>query len=114
MIEKISHIPHVNNVHKSKPSSQAFEQFLESEKLKFSQHAQSRLRSDGIELSSDDLLRIGKGVQKAETKGAHESLLLMDDKAFIVNIKEKMVITSIHRDRLKENIFTNIDSAVII
>lgn len=53
-------------------------------------------------------------MNKAAGKGAQEALLLMEDKAFIVNARDKVVITSINRERLKENVFTNIDSAVII
>ncbi len=82
--------------------------------LRFSLHAMGRLKSDNISLSKEDLGRLGQGLEKATDKGAREALLLLDDKAFIVNVKERLVITSIHRQRLKENVFTNIDSAVIL
>lgn len=82
--------------------------------IRFTQHAQDRLKSDRVTLSASDLERINGGIEKAAGKGAKESLLLMEDKAFIVNARERVVITSINRERLKENVFTNIDSAVII
>lgn len=91
-----------------------FDQILKRESLKFSQHAQDRIQRDGIQLSSQDLDRIQNGMDRAAGKGARESLLLMDDVAFIANVRERVVITSMHRDRLKENVFTKIDSAVIL
>ncbi len=82
--------------------------------VRFTQHAQDRLKSDHVTLSLSDMERIHSGIEKAAGKGAKESLLLMEDKAFIVNARDRVVITSINRERLKENVFTNIDSAVII
>ncbi len=82
--------------------------------IRFTQHAQARLKSDHVTLSASDMERIQDGIEKAAGKGAKESLLLMEDKAFIVNAQDRVVITSINRERLKENVFTNIDSAVII
>jgi flagellar operon protein len=66
-----------------------------------------------MNLSNDDLQQLTNAVQKADTKGANESLVLLRDMAFVVNVKNKTVITAIDSDRLKENVFTNIDSAII-
>ncbi|MFN0118793.1 MAG: TIGR02530 family flagellar biosynthesis protein [Elusimicrobiota bacterium] len=82
--------------------------------IRFTQHAQQRLKSDQVNLTVSEINRIQGGMDKAAEKGAKESLLLMEDKAFIVNAKDRVVITSINRERLRENVFTNIDSAVII
>lgn len=82
--------------------------------LRFSHHAQARLERDHLSLNPGEIQRMQQGLEKATQKGAKESLFLMDDKAFIVNIPQKIVITSIQRDRLKENVFTQIDSAVIV
>lgn len=85
----------------------------QSEPLRWSAHAQERLSASRIELSSSDLVRLNEAVQKASEKGARESLILMDNLALVVSIKNRTVITAIASDRLKENVFTNIDSAVI-
>jgi flagellar operon protein len=53
-------------------------------------------------------------VIKAEAKGARESLMVMGDTAFIVNIPNRTVITAVNSGQLKDNVFTNIDSAVIV
>jgi flagellar operon protein len=82
--------------------------------IKFSGHALERLQKNNITLSPQDMERLSEAVEKAETKGSRESLVLMDDLALIVSIKNHTVITAIDGQRLKENVFTNIDSAVII
>lgn len=89
-----------------------FEQ--EVDRLKFSAHAQTRLNSRDIALSQEDMEKLESAVAKAEAKGAKESLVLMRDMAFIVSIRNKTVITAVHNDQLKDNVFTNIDSAVIV
>jgi len=93
-----------------------FKAVLEQEldKVKFSAHAEARLKSRNIRLNDSDLSKISSAVQKAEAKGSRESLILMDDLAFVVSVRNRTVITAMDGTALKENIFTNIDSAVII
>lgn len=81
--------------------------------LKFSRHAQERLEARNIQLEQKHLLRLQEAVEKAQTKGARESLVLLDDLAFVVSIKNKTVITAVDGDSRKGNVFTNIDSAII-
>jgi flagellar operon protein len=82
--------------------------------VKFSAHAVSRLIDRNIALTKNEIERIQLGVSKAEEKGARESLVLMEDKAFVVSIKNRTVITAIAGEGMRENVFTNIDSAVIV
>ena len=82
-------------------------------KLKFSAHAQNRLQSRDIALSQEDMGRIESAVAKAEAKGSQESLILLRDMAFIVSIGNKTVITAMQNDGAEQNVFTNIDSAVM-
>jgi flagellar operon protein len=82
--------------------------------LKFSAHAQTRLQSRGIELSPDELLRMKEAVQKASDKGSKESLILTDKAAFVVSVKNNTVITAVDRSAMKDNVFTNIDSTILI
>jgi flagellar operon protein len=84
------------------------------QELKFSAHAKARLESRGIDLSADDLVRMQEAVQRVSQKGSRESLVLTDKAAFVVSVKNNTVITAVDRDSLKENIFTNIDSTVMI
>lgn len=81
--------------------------------VKFSKHAQERLNFRNIKLEAETLNKLNQAVEKAEAKGAKESLVLVDDVAFIVSIKNKTVITALDHKLMKDNVFTNIDSAVI-
>ncbi len=84
----------------------------EISKVKFSKHAQQRLESRDITLSETEMGRINTAIQKAEAKGAKDSLVMMDDTAFVVNIPNKTVITAMSLAGSNENVFTNIDSVV--
>lgn len=84
------------------------------EPLKFSAHAQARMKLRNINLSDEDIARLNQVVEKAQAKGAKESLILMNDLALVVSIKNRTVITAVDGANIKENIFTNIDSAVIV
>ena len=95
-----------------------FDQILEKEisqtqELKFSRHARERLEAREIRLNVEQVNRLNNAVDKAQNKGCREALVLLDDLAFVVSIKNRTVITAVDGDSRKENVFTNIDSAVI-
>lgn len=85
----------------------------ELEKIKFSSHAAKRLELRNIQLDDADLLKLEDAVNRAEAKGSVDSLVLMHDTAFIVNIPNKTVVTAMPVHDESENIFTNIDSVVL-
>lgn len=89
-------------------------QLSEATDVKFSAHAMKRLESRQISLGANDLAQIKDAVNRAQAKGARESLILMDQLALVVSIKNRTVITAVDGNSLKDNVFTNIDSAVII
>lgn len=80
--------------------------------LKFSKHAEMRLQSRNIHLTESQKGKINEAVSKAEEKGVKDSLVIMDNLALVVNVKNKTVITAVSSNELKENVFTNIDGAV--
>lgn len=82
--------------------------------VKFSGHAAERLQRRNIVLSPESIQKLNQAVQKAGAKGCRESLILMDDLALIVSIKNNTVITAMDGEHIKENVFTNIDSVVIV
>ena len=86
----------------------------EANTVKFSKHAAGRLSSRNIELTDNQLSRLTEGTLKAQSKGIKESLVLVDSLAFIVNIPSNTVVTAMNQDETQENIFTNIDGAVIM
>ncbi|ETT53669.1 TIGR02530 family flagellar biosynthesis protein [Paenibacillus sp. FSL P4-0338] len=92
----------------------SFESVLQKNILKFSNHAAKRLEQRGIELGSRQLDQISTAVDKAAAKGSKESLILMKDMALIVSVKNRTVVTAMDGNSMKDNVFTQIDSAVII
>jgi flagellar operon protein len=84
----------------------------ETGELKFSKHANERLASRNIDLTDDQLVRLEIGTKKASEKGINESLVMVDNLAFIVNVKNSTVITAVNDG--EDKIFTNIDGAVIV
>lgn len=82
--------------------------------VRFSAHAAKRLNQRDIELSRTDLARIDLAAERAARKGSNDSLFLLGDLGLIVNVKNRTVLTAIAQDDMKEGIFTNIDSTVII
>ena len=81
--------------------------------LKFSKHASERLSERNIELTDSQVNRLNAGTQAANAKGIQESLVLIDQLAFIVNVGNKTVITAMDNSEAAGNVFTNIDGAVI-
>lgn len=107
-----------NQAPKASVNGPAFNQVLYREmqnvqEVKFSRHAMERLEARKITLNGEQISRLQGAVDKAEAKGSRESLILIDDLAFVVSVKNKTVITAVDGDNRKENVFTNIDSAVI-
>lgn len=83
--------------------------------VEFSKHAIQRLEERSIDLSASNTLeRLNKGVEIAADKGSNETLVLVDQTAFVVSVKNNKVITTMSHEDLVGNIFTNIDSTVII
>lgn len=82
--------------------------------LKFSAHAVERMKSRGVNYSTEMLDKIGSAVEKAKAKGAKDTLVIADNSALIVSHKNNTVVTVMDKMNLKENVFTNIDSTVIV
>jgi flagellar operon protein len=96
------------------PNAQAPKPNAQVSALKFSNHAIDRMQARGIRFSPEDLAKFESAMGKAESKGAKNTLLLSDAAAMIVNIKDKTVVTVMDKANLKENVFTNIDSTVMV
>ncbi|NLM44834.1 MAG: flagellar protein [Clostridiales bacterium] len=108
--DKDKHTPTLNN---------DFADILQSkisqrEAIKFSKHAQERLISRNVKLTQEDITKIDKAVEKAAKKGVKDTLILLGNTAFIANVKSKTIITAATEETLKENMFTNIDGAIIL
>lgn len=88
------------------------ETLSQAQKLRFSNHAQKRLEARNIALSDDGINRLSNAIDKAEKRGGKESLVMVDDLAFIVNVRDRMVVTALDSKNRGEGVFTQIDSVV--
>ncbi len=109
----------LNQSVKQKTEKNAFGQLLQNtiqqtNDLKFSAHALKRLELRQLNLSPMDLQRLQHGVQKLEAKGARNSVILMDDRAFVISVQNRTVVTAIDQNQSDQKIFTNIDSLAIV
>ncbi|MEA3545362.1 MAG: TIGR02530 family flagellar biosynthesis protein [Thermodesulfobacteriota bacterium] len=95
----------------------SFEQLLQNKidpsGVKFSGHATQRMQNRGINFSASQLQRLDTAVSQVNAKGGKESLVMLDNTALVVSVKNDTVVTVVDREQLKNNVFTNIDSAVI-
>lgn len=120
-IPKLTSAERIKRTHSPAKQSQqvSFDKIFENKKselagVRFSQHAQNRLRERNITMSSNDYVRLRNAMHKISEKGGRESLVLMDNQAFLVSAENRTVITAIDGSNMRESVFTNIDSAIII
>ena len=85
-----------------------------AEGVKFSNHAVERMQTRGISFNKADMDRLNEAVGRAANKGSKDTLVLMNDAALIVSVKNKTVVTVMDKAALKENVFTNIDSTIVM
>lgn len=117
LLNKVQKIEsNINNVAQNANIDTSFKNILEKQaqnsNLSFSKHASMRLNDRNLSLSNAQIKRVENGIKKAEQKGIKDSLVLVDNIALLVNVKNKTVVTAI--DNNSEKIYTNIDGAVIV
>ena len=82
--------------------------------LKFSAHAVRRMTERGMHPSPVEMDRLQEGVERAREKGAQSSLILVDEMAYVVSVKNQTVITALTKEAAQGNVFSNIDSVAIV
>ncbi len=87
---------------------------VENEKVKFSKHANLRLETRNIKLTDNQIGRLDESVKIAKNKGIRNSLVIIDDLSFVVNVKSSTVVTALGQNETRQKVFTNIDGAVVI
>ena len=92
---------------------QRFDQVLERSRIAFSKHALQRIEQRGLRLDEARLDRLEAAVDRAESKGSRDSLVLLDELALVVSVRNHTVVTAMDETSRKEHVFTNIDSVVI-
>lgn len=102
----------------TRPAGPSFEEVLSGQLkgkpgLQFSRHALARMESRGIRFSASEMNRLESAVQAVQAKGGRDSLVMLGDNALVVSVKNSTVVTVVDQQGLKDNVFTNIDSAII-
>lgn len=102
-----------------RPAQEEFDSILKRELdkeqgVQFSKHAALRVQERGIAMTENVMHDLNQAVQKAKEKGAKDVVVIGQNGAFIVNIPHNIVVTTMSQAEMKENIFTNIDSAVLM
>jgi flagellar operon protein len=102
------------NLDKVQQNGQSFQQIFKDKMVHLSHHAEQRLEQRGIQLQPEQMAKIESAIDKAAAKGAKDSLILFNDMAFIVNVKNRTIVTAMDGSSMQDNVFTQIDSAVVI
>ena len=107
------------NVEQGEPLSEVDEITLDApeattDEVIFSKHAKARLQSRDISLDQSQMERLSEGIDSLAERGAQESLVLMDNTALVVGVPKRTVITAMTKSEAMGNIFTNIDSTLVI
>jgi len=84
------------------------------ENIKFSKHAKKRIDDRNISIDKKDVIKINNAINNAKAKGVRQALILMGNNAFIASVDKNTIITTMNAESMKNNVFTNIDGAVII
>lgn len=119
MVERINGSP-LGGVGQQIPNSRPVGQNVSTDfgtilnQVRISAHADKRIKSSGRPLSPAESRDLRNAIDLAYSKGSRDALVIMGDRAFVVNVPNRTIITAMDFQRLQNNIITNIDSAVII
>lgn len=119
-VDKISNNLYNESVKSSpKKTNLDFEKILDdsinkNQNFSISNHAAARIKERNINFSKADMKKINDGINKADEKGAKDCLILYKDVALVTSIKNRTIITAVDKESSNENVFTNIDSVVLL
>lgn len=91
-----------------------FQKLLQEQFVRFSHHAEVRLKERDIQLKPEQLDKLNKAIDRAAAKGAKDALMILGGNALIVNVPNRTVVTALDGNAMNEHVFTQIDSAIII
>jgi flagellar operon protein len=84
-----------------------------SEQVQLSRHAQKRIERRELNLDPQRLARLDSAITRAAEKGGRNSVVMLDDLAVVVNVRERTVVTAMPKEGSHQRVFTNVDSVVI-
>jgi len=99
----------------AKPFAEVLKQKLTPQQdVKFSAHALKRIEERQLNLGGPVLDRLNDGISRLNEKGSKNSVIFLDETAFIVSVQNRTVVTALDKAADSQNIFTNIDSAAVV
>lgn len=106
--------PEIQDIQKASFQDVLNERIGSDNSLRFSSHAAKRISERNIELTPAHLSRLEEGLGRVKDKGSRSSLLMMDEMAYVVSVKNQTVVTALNKEVTQSNVFTNIDSVAIV
>ncbi len=82
--------------------------------VNLSSHAMKRLQERNIELDSNEFMKLKEAMGKLKNKGGHDSLIITNKAAYVVDVDKNMVVTAVDKNNMNENVFTKIDSTIFM
>lgn len=79
-----------------------------------STHAMKRLQERNIELDGNEYMKLKEAISKLRTKGGHDSLVITQKAAYVVDVDKNTVVTAVDKNNMNENVFTKIDSTIFM
>ncbi len=111
---KLQHEMQLQQASKSTEFSTILQESMEKRDVQFSKHALTRMEESGLDYNETLQQDLNSAIEKARLKGAKDIVVIGRDNVFIVNVPNNVVVTTVDQARMKEHIFTNIDSAIIL
>lgn len=79
-----------------------------------SSHAMKRLQERNIELDGNEYIKLKEAVNKLRAKGGHDSLVITNKAAYVIDVDKNTVVTAVDKNNMNENVFTKIDSTIFM
>jgi flagellar operon protein len=84
------------------------------QEVQVSSHAMKRLQERNIELDGNEFMKLKEAVMKLKAKGGHDSLVITNKAAYVVDVDKNTVVTAVDKNNMNENVFTKIDSTIFM
>jgi len=82
--------------------------------VQMSTHATKRLQERNIAFDGAEYVKLQEALGKLRQKGGHDSLVITDKAAYVMDVDKGMVVTAVDRGSMGENVFTKIDSTIFM
>lgn len=84
------------------------------EGISLSTHAAKRLQERNLSIDSNEYMKLKSAFEKLKSKGGQDSLVITDKAAYIVDVPKNRIVTAMDKGSVLDNVFTKIDSTVIV